>query len=178
MRPDFDIAVTPPTLIMATGQHATVSVMITAQSGYSDTIGLGCSSLPAKVTCHFSRNNVALAANSSEALQLTIDTNNPLGGGLSAMNSTTGTRSISLAGIFLPAGLLFGGAFWRARKRNSAVLTAALVLLLSELPLVCGCSASFTQSSTAPGTYVIGVTGIGASSRVAHYQNVTLAVTK
>ena len=40
-----------------------------------------------------------------------------------------------------------------------------------------GCS-GFTQSSAAPGTYVIQVTATGANSNVIHYQNVTLTITK
>jgi hypothetical protein len=42
--------------------------------------------------------------------------------------------------------------------------------------LVSGCS-GFSQSSAAPGTYVIQVTGVGANSDITHYQNVTLTIT-
>jgi hypothetical protein len=175
---DFDIIVTPPTVTVATGQHATVNVTITANSGYSDTIGLGCSSLPAAVNCHFSNNNVALTSNGSDTVQLTIDTNNPLAGGSSAMNSTPGLRSFSLAGVFLPAGLFFGCMFWKARRRNRGIFAAALALLLSGAFLVTGCSGGFTQGSATPGTYVIEVTGLGVKSNVAHYQNISLTITK
>ena len=175
---DFDIAVAPPTVTVATGQHATVNITITANSGYSDTIGLGCSSLPASVNCHFSTNNVALSANGSDTVQLTIDTNNPLGGGSSAMNQVPGSRSFSLAGVFLPAGLFFGCLFWKGRKRNHALFTAALVLLLSSAFLISGCSGGFTQGSATPGTYKIEVTGLGVKSNVSHYQPITLTITK
>jgi hypothetical protein len=43
--------------------------------------------------------------------------------------------------------------------------------------LVNGCS-GFTQSTAAPGTYVIQITATGVNSDVIHYQNVTLTITK
>ena len=175
---NFDIAVTPSTLTVATGQHVTVNVTVTANSGYSDTIGLGCSSLPAAVNCHFASNNVVLKADGTATVQLTIDTNNPLGGGSSAMNAIPGKKGFAMAGIFLPAGLFFGCVLWRTRKRNRALFTTALALLLSGALLASGCSGGFSQSSATPGTYTMEVTGLGVTSNVAHYQTVTLTITK
>ena len=175
---DFGIALSPPKVTLAAGQNATITVTVTSNNGYSDTIGLGCSSLPAAVNCHFANNNVALKAGGSASVQLTIDTNNPLGGGSSAMNSSPSTRGFSLAGLFLPSGLLFGFILWRSRKRNRALFTAALVLLLSGAFLVTGCSGGFTQSSATPGTYNIEITALGVSSNVAHYQPFILTITK
>jgi large repetitive protein len=174
----FGIALSPPKVTMAAGQNATINVTVTSNNGYSDTIGLGCSSLPAAVNCHFSNNNVALTAGGSISVQLTIDTNSPLAGGSSAMNSSAATRGFNLAGLFLPSGLLFGCILGRSRKRNRALFTAALVLLLSSAFLVTGCAGGFTQSSAAPGTYNIEITGLGVNSNVAHYQPFTLTITK
>jgi hypothetical protein len=54
----------------------------------------------------------------------------------------------------------------------------ALVLVLSAASLgASGCN-SFSQSTAAPGTYVIQVTGTGVNSDVVHYQNVTLDITQ
>jgi hypothetical protein len=81
-----------------------------------------------------------------------------------------------LAGLFAPFSLLFGWIVWRFRKRHGRMLTMVLVLILSGAAmLVSGCG--FTQSSAAPGTYVIQVTGTGVNSDVIHYQNVTLTIT-
>ena len=53
-----------------------------------------------------------------------------------------------------------------------------LVLILTAAAFVAtGCS-GFSQATAAPGTYVIQVTGTGATSDVVHYQNVTLDITK
>jgi sugar lactone lactonase YvrE len=174
----FNLTVTPASVTIPTTQNATVSVNLTSVSGFADTIGLGCASLPAGVTCHFASISVALAANTTQSVQLTIDTNNPLMGGTTAMNSGPGKPGTYLAGLLLPFSLFFGWIFWRFRRRHAAVLATVLVLLLSGAALlVTGCS-GFSSSSAAPGTYVIQVTGTGANSDVIHYQNVTLTITK
>jgi len=64
------------------------------------------------------------------------------------------------------------------RKRHFGALTALLILLLSGAALLAAGCSGFTQSSAAPGTYVIQVVGIGANSDVTHYRNVTLNIAK
>jgi sugar lactone lactonase YvrE len=174
----FNIAVNPPAITMAASQNATVTVTFTSIAGFTDSLGLGCASLPAAVTCHFSSPSVTLAADGIQTAQLTIDTNNPLSGGSSAMNSHPGNRGAYLAGLFLPISVFFGLILWRFRKRHGPVFTVMLVLLLSGAAmLVNGCS-GFSQASASPGTYVIQVTATGADSDVIHYQNVTLNITQ
>ena len=174
----FDLAVTPPSVTMAATRSATVNVALTSDNGFTDTIGLGCASLPAGVTCHFSTDSVNLAADGAQKIVLTIDTNNPLGGGSSAMNAQRGGRGFSLAGLFLPLSVLFGCIFWRFRRRYALALATALILLLgSGALLVSGCS-GFSQSSAAPGAYVIQVIGVGSNSDITHYQNVSVTITK
>jgi hypothetical protein len=80
--------------------------------------------------------------------------------------------------LFLPLSLGFGCIFWRLRRRNAQLLTMALVLILTTAAFVAtGCN-SFSQTTAAPGTYVIQVTGTGTTSDLVHYQNVTLDITK
>ena len=172
----FSMSVTPTAVTIKTTQNSTVMVTLTSNNGYIDNIGLGCASLPALVTCHFASVTTGLAANASATVQLTIDTNDPLSGGTVGMNSEK--RSMELAGLLFPCALLFGGIFWRWRRRNAWILSTVLVLLGSgALLLVSGCS-GITQKSAAPGTYVIQVIGVGESSDISHYQNVTLNITQ
>jgi len=172
----FNLAVTPASVTMATKQSATVKVTLTSIIGFSDSIGLGCASLPPGVTCHFSSDKAALSANAITTVQLTIDTNNPLSGGTSAMNAQTGNHRTYLAGLLLPFSLFFGWLFWRLRKQRRATFIMVLLLALSGAAmLVTGCG-GFTSSSAAPGTYVIQVTGTGVNSNLIHYQNVTLTI--
>ncbi|MGA3080483.1 MAG: Ig-like domain repeat protein [Terracidiphilus sp.] len=173
----FNLTVTPNAVTVASGQNVSVNVALASINGFADTIGLGCASLPAGVNCQFSSPSAELAANGIANVTLTIDTNNPLGGGTSAMNAHPGGRGVSLAGLLLPLSALFGCLFWRLRTRNVGWMTLGLVLLLGiAAQLVTGCAGSFSQSSAAAGTYVIQVTGTGATSDVSHYQNVKLTI--
>jgi hypothetical protein len=163
---------------MATTQTETFAVDLASSAGFSDTIGLGCASLPAAVTCHFSSPSVSLASSSTQTAQLTIDTNDPLSGGASAMNSRSGNRSALLAGLFLPLSVFFGCLFARFRNRHWRGLTTMLLLCLAGAAmLVAGCS-GISQASAKPGTYVIQVTGTGVKSNIMQGQNVTLNITK
>jgi hypothetical protein len=173
----FNFTVTPATVSLQASQNATLTVNITSEGGFTDTIGLGCGSLPAGVSCLFSTNQVKLGANGTATAQLSIDTNNPLGGGATAMNAH-GKPGASLAGLFLPLSAGFGLLFWRARKRNLRVFTLILVMALSAGALLAtGCS-GYSSSTATPGTYTIQVTGTGTSSDVIHFQNVALTITK
>jgi hypothetical protein len=175
---DYTITVNPSKLSLAQSQNATLTVTLNSNSGFSDTIGLGCGSLPAGVTCHFSSLNLPLTANGTQTAQLTIDTNNPLGGGSSAMFAHPGGRGVSLAGLLFPLSVLFGWVLRRFRRRFTLACNATLALLLCAATLaVTGCS-GITQITAAPGTYVIEVFGAGVNSNISTYQSVTLTITK
>jgi hypothetical protein len=181
----FNLSVSPSTVSMATGQNATVAVTLSSISGFVDaSIGLGCAWLPAAVTCHFSGVSVDLTANGSQTVQLTIDTNNPLSGGTSAMNARPRNRDTILSGssilpVFsLALTVFFGWILRRFRKRYGAVWTIAPILLLSSAAMLASGCSGFSQATAAPGTYLIQVTAAGATSNVIHYQNVTLDITK
>ena len=177
----FNITVNPAAITMAASQNATATITFTSISGFSDTLGLGCASLPAAVTCHFSSPSVVLAAGGTQTTQVTIDTNNPLSGGTTAMNAHTGSRGALLAGLSilsLPIAAIFGLVLWRFRKRHGPVFSVLILLVLSGAAmLVNGCS-GFTQATAAPGTYTIQITATGVNSDVIHYQNVTLTITQ
>ncbi|HTW60188.1 MAG TPA: Ig-like domain repeat protein [Terracidiphilus sp.] len=174
----FSLTVSPATVSLKASENATLTVSLTSEGGFTDTIGLGCGSLPVGVTCLFSSNQVKLAANGTATAQLSIDTNNPIGGGATAMNHRPMNGGASLAGVFLPLSALFGWLFWRVRRRSLGALTLILIMALSAGALVAtGCS-GYSSSTAAAGTYVIQVTGTGTSSDVIHYQNVSLTITQ
>lgn len=168
---------TASALTLKTTQNITTTVTLTSTGGFADTVGLGCGSLPVGVTCHFSPASVTLAANGIATTQLTIDTNNPLSGGGSAMNAHGQSRGTYLAGLLLPFSIFFGWIFWRFRKRNASIFTTVLVMVLSAAALLAtGCN-GFSMGSAAPGKYVIQVTGTGSNTGTIHYQDVTLTIT-
>jgi sugar lactone lactonase YvrE len=174
----FSLGLSPSSITMATSQNAAVTVTLTSNGNFADTVGLGCASLPAGVSCHFSNPSVKLTAGSSTSVQLTVDTNNPLSGGSSAMNTRSRSAKFSLAGLFLPLSFGFGLFMWRFRRRNSRFVTMAMALALSSaLILASGCS-SFSINTAAPGNYTIQVTGTGAGTNAQQYQNLSLNITK
>jgi len=64
----------------------------------------------------------------------------------------------SLAGVFLPFGVIFGFAFFRLRRRSASLLTMALVAVLSLGALMAtGCN-SFGASTVTPGNYTVEIT--------------------
>ena len=175
----FLITVTPSTLLIQSGQNATVNVALTSVSGFTDTIGLGCATLPAIVNCHFSADSAPLAANGTQTIQLTIDTDNPLGGGGStSRNTATRAASIWLAGLSLPIAAIFGTVFWRLRRRTRIFSCGVPFMLLAVAALLLNGCGGFSQISAAIGAYTIQVTGTGVNSDIVHYQNVTVTITK
>jgi hypothetical protein len=176
---DFAVTVTPSSVNIASSSSATLSVALTSYSGFTDTIGLGCASLPAAVNCHFSTLSEPLVANGTQTVQLTIDTNNPLGGGTSTSSAQRPAAAKSLfAGLTLPLSLFFGCLFWRLSKRHRAVFTTMAVVLFGLASMAVTACSGFTQVSAVPGTYVIQVTGTGTNSDIEQYQNVTITITK
>jgi len=175
--PSYTLTV-PSTMSVATTQNATVTVSLQSVSGFTDTIGLGCANLPVGVNCHFSTLSVPLAANATATSQLTIDTNNPLGGGASAMNKPSGNRNIAMAGLLLPFSLCLGWILWRFRRRHARVWSMVLILVLSGAALLASGCGGFTQSSAAPGTYTFYVVGVGSNTGVSQSQAVKLTITQ
>jgi sugar lactone lactonase YvrE len=176
---DFTVTVTPASVTIPTSQNAVLNVALKSYSGFTDTIGLGCASLPAAVNCHFSTVSEPLVASGTQTVQLTIDTNNPLGGGTSSASAQRpGAAKALFAGLTLPLSLFFGCLFWRLRKRHSAVFTTLAVVLFGLASMALTACNGFTQTSATPGTYVIQVTGTGNNSNIEHYQNVTITITK
>ena len=175
----FNLVVNPTSVSVQTTQSTTVNVSLSSISGFTDTIGLGCVTVPAAVNCHFSSGDVNLAANGSQTAQLVIDTNNPLGGGTSAMLQKPAKHNMELAGLFAPFSLLMGWMLWSFRKRHAHLLSLVLLLVLSGAAMMAtGCSAGFSQSSAAPGTYALQVAGVGKNSNVTQYATITLTITK
>jgi len=174
----FSLSVTPAALTLKTSSHGTVTVIVTSIGGYSDNISFGCSSLPALVNCNFSPISVTLPAGGTASVQLTVDTNNPLSGGPSAMNRPPRAGSASLAALFIPAGGFLGWLLWRPRRRRFGLWSAVVALGLSAAALTAiGCN-GISIASAAPGTYTIQVSGTASASYFTRYQNVTLTITQ
>jgi hypothetical protein len=170
----FLITVTPASATIPTGQSTTVSVALTSVSGFADTIAMSCATVPAVVSCHFSAPSVALTANGTQTVQLTLDT----GGTSTSRNNPPRSASPSLAGLSLPITALFGLVFWHLRRRTRAFSRLAPLVLLGAATLLFNGCGGVSQINAALGSYTIQVTGTGAISDIVQYQNVMLTVTR
>ena len=174
---DFNMALSPNTMTVASKQYGTVTLTLSSSDGFTDQLGMGCASLPASVTCAFSQDTVNLPANGSASVQVTIDTASPLTSGGQAKNAMPGGGSPEIAAAWIfPAGAVFGLFFWRFRRKHSGVFCLLLVLLLTGAAFtITGCS-GLVSGGAQPGTYTFQVTAAGVKTRTNHAVNITLTV--
>ena len=174
----FTIQLSPSTLTIPTKQYGITNITLASEAGYTDTMALGCSSLPYSVTCNFSQNDVTLNANGTATVQLTVDTNSPLIGGGQAKNQMPGPRSGLVAAFVFPGSALFGLAFWRFRKRHAVLRALAIVAMLAGATLLTNGCGGLSLNSAKAGTYVIQITATGQKTSVSHVANLTVQVTQ
>ena len=177
---DFSITVNPTSVSIPTGDYSNVKIALTSLDGFADDVALGCSSLPASVTCNFSTTDTSLSANGHSSVSLTVDTNSPLAAGAQARNDVPAAPGSSsgtvLAAFLLPgAGLL---TFWRFRRRAGVLRFIAILAVVAGATLAMNGCGGLSLSSAKPGTYVIQVTATGTKSNVTHVANLTVQVTQ
>jgi large repetitive protein len=175
---DYTIKLSPASLSIPTTEYGVTTITLTSESGFADTIALGCSSLPFSVTCTFSSSDVKLAANGSSTVQLTIDTNSPLVGGGQAKNESPSPHSGLLAACVLPGAAFFGFAFRRFRKGHAMFRVLAIAAMLAGATFLMNGCGGLSLSSAKAGTYTIQVTATGVQSGVSHTSNLSVQVTQ
>ncbi len=154
---EFTISATPLEVTITAGQSSTQTITVTGTGGFSDSVTLQCTGLPALSTCSFSPTSVSPGANGGTST-LTIQTT-------AARASTLRKYGAQLLWLVLLGVVLTGGR--RARGWSTVVLLLALAS--------CGGGSSSTTSPNGPGTpgtpagtYSVSVTGTaGAMQRVA-----------
>ena len=175
---EFTIGLNPTSMSLQTTKSGQLTINLGSQNSFSDTMALGCNSLPYSVSCNFSNNDFKLSANGKASVTLTVDTNSPLASGGQAKNEGLFGGGGMLAAWLFPGAALFGFAFRRFRK-NAAMLRALVVIamLAGTTFLMTGCG-GFSLNSAKPGNYVIQVTATGTQTGVTHVANLTLTVTQ
>jgi hypothetical protein len=179
----FMLGLTPSSVTIPSTDHTTVGLTLTSVKGFTDTLEFGCLGLPFAATCTFSSDTAALAANGSMAMQLTIDTGNPLGAGAQARVRTPQTSSAASTALlcFLPGSVLAGLFFFRGRRRSVRALRswAGLLLLLAAIAAtvgMSGCAGGLQINGTPAGTYTFKVTASGQGTGLTESQTMTLIV--
>jgi hypothetical protein len=156
------------TSTVTAGNTATYALKITPAGGYSGSVGLACSSLPANAMCVFVPSPLALSGGTAANFTLSISTQS----GQTASVLGTAGLGVALAGFLflLP---------WKRNRDSIAVLICFGALLLITSISACGggSSAASTPQATkvGPGTYTINVVASDASANRAT-QSITLIV--
>jgi hypothetical protein len=70
--PDFAVSASPSSLSIVQGSSSTSSVTVTSLSGFSSSVDLSCTGLPAGVSCTFNPTPVTPPANASASSTLTV----------------------------------------------------------------------------------------------------------
>src|SRR5215470_14492020 len=87
--PDFTIAATPGTQTVVSGNSAAYTVTVTAQNGFTGTVGLGASGLPAGATSSF--NPTSINASGSSTLTVATTGATPSGSSTVSITGTSGS---------------------------------------------------------------------------------------
>jgi hypothetical protein len=128
------------TATVTAGQAATYALSLTPATGYSGTITLSCSGLPANANCSFTPATLAPAGSKAETFTVTIATEAP------QTSELSGKLGAALAGVLL---LLP----WWKRRRVAACLVFSVFLFLTAGFSGCGGgSGSGTTTPTQPGS--------------------------
>jgi hypothetical protein len=170
----FIITTTPTSLTIPRGSTRQLTVTVTQVNNYSGSVTMGCSGLPAGVTCSFSPATITIPAPTVAG-----DVTPPIQGTLTitANGSTASARPVDAGGTSMPlvAGFLFlpatvGGIllllgrrrFMRIVGTRTGLALTVLVFLLSAIT-ACGGGNRNSGGATA-GTTTIEITGAGTAS--------------
>lgn len=161
---DLNLAATPTAVQVIRGSSASTSVTITPSGDFSFPVTLGCSNLPAGVTCTFDQ-AVVTPGTKKKTAKLTVSANN----GSTATSSMFGARgTFALWFPGLGVGMFVFGDRKRSRKFWAAMAIAG-VLVLALMATSCGgisgSSSSLTKSAensqanlpSQPGTYTFSI---------------------
>ena len=187
----YNIAFSPPSLTIPSGQNRQTTVTLTSSNLYQGTVTLSCGQLPANVSCIFSPSTYTFtgsnnASGGANAAQGTLTINTMGGETVVGFLPVKGSR-IAAASIVAFPGIISAVLLAICRGRTTKrcriwSVVAFLVLGGSGLGLVsCGGGSGSSQSNAAasPGTVNVIVTGTGTSisGSTAVMANATLSVT-
>jgi hypothetical protein len=167
--PDFTIAATPASALVAAGASATFTFNITPLGNLSSSVSFACAGNPAQSTCSFSPATVAVNGTAAATTTLTIAT---VGNGSALLGNSGlfGGKPGSVALAFLPVAFgvfLIGGK--RRRMLRKLMLGSAM---LSVLILFSGCGSSKYTTPTSINTVTITAT----AGTITHTAQVVLDV--
>jgi hypothetical protein len=180
---NYALSANPTTLTIAAGGAGKTTLTFTPTGGYSGTVSLSCSNLPANATCAFAQNQVTLSGNNQNiSTGLRINT--------TMQQASRPISSDSPRGPFTPA--MFALVFWcpggltslallvrrrklvkRRRAWHLCLLLAGAWALTAGLS---GCGMHGFVANVTPSSAQVTVVATGTSGSVVTTQTVTLTV--
>lgn len=178
--PDFRLTVSPNPVTAGVGGTAVLLIGIQPVAGFSQTVALSCTGLPAEASCIFVQPTMPVGGGTT-TLQLSVAAPHTCGTTTPYFVADTGSRSSgSVAAVAVPA--LFAGGFvfagLRRRRKGPWIVLTVAAASLCGLAMVSGCG-TCTDLGTRPGSYSFTVvaTPQGGAVTQAKTQSVPLTVT-
>jgi FG-GAP-like repeat/Abnormal spindle-like microcephaly-assoc'd, ASPM-SPD-2-Hydin len=186
--PSYTVTANPATLSIVQGQAGSTVLTFTPVGGFTGTVSLSCSGLPADSNCVFVPAQAVMTGNDAVVtVTLTVNTTGtngqlsqllPGGFRIPGMGGSNG-KLAGLLGILLAAVILGWSATQAKRPRYALAVLALLVVAMAGAGLTaCGGGSKSSQPSSAatvPGTYTVNVSA-SAGSGGAHTAVVMITI--
>jgi CSLREA domain-containing protein len=190
VKPDYSVLVNPSTLAIQAGQSGTAAFAITPVGGYSGTITLSCSGLPAGATCVFQPAQAVLDGSSTVVTaQLTVHTTGANGvlSGMQFIAPSGRPNGLQLALLSVSGGLIILMLLGTRRTRQSTCYGLGLVMLGLGCAIAIGVAGCGSTASPAPttsplatpaGQYSANVVATVSGGANTHTTSLTITVTQ
>jgi hypothetical protein len=159
---DFNLALSPTSLVLVSGQHSALTLTATSIGAFADTLLLSVTNVPQYATGSFLPIQLTLQAGSSASTTVSIDTS-PLPG-FNARTTPVPGRSSLPAVAFASLLVSLGLRRHRASHKLRSILVALCAFVLVSLT---ACSSAPIHSVT-PGNYTIQITATGSQTHATH----------
>jgi Bacterial Ig-like domain (group 3)/FG-GAP-like repeat/FG-GAP repeat len=172
--PDFTISASPSSATITAGQSASTTLTVTPIGGYSGTLHFSCGTLPTGVTCTFTPASLTPANGAAATVGLTVST---------TASRVAEQRSLDRGlSVIAWAGAIFLAFSPKRIRRMNRLITHSflLLILMSALVSLSGCSSSSPSHQTTPGAptgaQAIAVTAADSSGNLSHPINFQVTV--
>jgi hypothetical protein len=169
----FAMTASPTSLTVKMGQSGNTTLTFTPSGGYTGSIALSCSGLPANATCAFAQSTVTLTGNNQTAtVGLVINTTVE-----SASRRAPATPVLLALAFWWPGGLTGLAVFVRKRRSHRTRVAQLCLLLLCTCAFALGLSGCGMSSTIGTENSQVRVVATGTAGSAVSVQNVTIALT-
>jgi hypothetical protein len=176
----YTVSANPTSLTVASGKTATTMLTITPTGGYSGTVTLSCTSMPATASCTFDQKQIALSGN-SQSVNLGLTINTTAQQASKHAPQSPGNPALFALAFWWPGGLTGLAVFLRKQivAKTQPWWQLCLLLALTCTAAVglssCGTSGN-TSEVRSPTTSQVTVVATGTSGTVVSTQTVALSL--